>query len=142
MGCGTRSCGCLYRESARALGYSRTKHGGAVGLTRGEKRDPRYFVWVAMIQRCTNPNNKRFADYGGRGIRVCDRWRESFEHFIEDMGPRPAGPGTISIERKDNDGSYEPSNCVWATAREQKLNQRTRDRVASDRAAFAAGARV
>lgn len=73
-----------------------------------------------MIQRATNPNDPRFADYGGRGIEVCDRWRD-FENFYADMGLRPDGK---SIDRIDVDGDYEPSNCRWATPSEQQRNRR------------------
>jgi hypothetical protein len=72
-----------------------------------------------MRERCTNPKNKRFKDYGGRGIKVCDRW-EQFENFYADMGIRPVG---TTIDRKDNDGNYEPSNCRWATDAEQRANK-------------------
>ena len=76
-----------------------------------------------MLKRCLLPSNKRYADYGGRGIQVCDRWRESFLNFLTDMGKRP-GPD-LSLERMNNDGNYEPSNCKWATRSEQQLNKRT-----------------
>ena len=75
-----------------------------------------------MIQRCTNPLNKSFKNYGGRGITVCGRWLAGFEFFLSDMGLRP-GPN-LSIERLDNNRGYEPSNCVWATASQQAKNRR------------------
>lgn len=79
-----------------------------------------------MKARCTNPKGKDWNRYGGRGIRVCDRWLNSFENFLADMGRRP-GPG-YSIERKENDGNYEPGNCCWATAKDQAKNRRPRRR--------------
>lgn len=84
---------------------------------------PEYDAWVSLIQRCTNPKNPRWKDYGGRGIRVCDAWRASFDAFLADVGPRP-GPDR-SIDRIDNDGHYEPGNIRWSTRSEQQFNRRT-----------------
>lgn len=80
-----------------------------------------YYVWKGMTQRCHNPTNPSFPNYGGRGIVVCPEWRHDFKRFARDMGPRPPGS---SIERKDNDGPYAPENCVWATKHAQGANKR------------------
>ncbi len=85
------------------------------------KREPEYYVWKTMRQRCKNPNHEKYESYGGRGIRVCERW-ESYANFIEDMGRRP-GSG-YSLDRVDNDGDYEPGNVRWATQAEQLRNWR------------------
>lgn len=82
-----------------------------------------YKIWQAMIRRCCNPKDSGFQNYGGRGIRVCERWRFSFEAFLEDMGERPSPKH--SIDRIDNDGDYEPSNCEWQTRKRQSRNRRS-----------------
>ena len=81
-----------------------------------------YRIWAAMKQRCDNQKNPAYANYGGRGISVCERWSESFEDWKDDMGPRPAG---LTLERIDNDCDYEPGNCKWASRKDQARNRRT-----------------
>ena len=92
------------------------------GATRGRRPTTEYVVWSSMIARCHNPENRRYADYGGRGITVCARWRDSFDAFLADMGPRPSPDH--SIDRVENGKGYEPSNCRWATSTQQNRNRR------------------
>jgi len=90
-------------------------------ITHGMHGSPIYKVWISMIQRCENPNAQFYYRYGGRGIKVCERWH-SFENFIADMGERPEN---MTIDRINNDGDYEPSNCRWVSHKEN-CNNRTK----------------
>lgn len=100
------------------------KHGHARNKTVGVT--PEYRTWTAMKSRCHSPTNDTYATYGGRGIAVCQRWRDSFEAFLADMGPRPIG---ASLDRIDGTGNYEPGNCRWATQVVQQNNRSNNVRV-------------
>lgn len=114
-----RSCGCLLVEFEQS-GGARLTH----GATRNRRRWPEYYVWAGMIARCEYRKHKSYFRYGGRGIKVCERWRNSFQAFITDMGRRPEPK--LTIDRKDNDGNYEPGNCYWATQKQQAANRKPR----------------
>lgn len=110
----TLSCGCLGRGP-------KDRHGQAA--TRSRQSTAEYRAWINIKTRCYNPKVVSYKNYGKRGIKVCARWRASFEAFFADMGPKPSPSHTID-RYPDNDGDYKPSNCRWATWSEQHRNKR------------------
>lgn len=112
----TESCGCLAKETTRKR-----------SVTHDMSYGREYAIWGGIIQRCTNPNNQAFKNYGARGITICDEWRHDFMAFFNYVGKRPSPKH--SIDRMNNDGNYEPGNVRWATNVEQKNNYRDNHRI-------------
>ena len=108
----------LLRGAAKSCGCQQS-HYMTHGANRNRMETPTYTSWRGMKARCLNQNDKRFSRYGGRGIKVCSRWRHSFLNFLHDMGERPKG---MTLDRIDRDGDYEPGNCRWTTVAEQNRN--------------------
>lgn len=115
----TKSCGCLGAEHRiKASKLACTKHGMV--------HTKEYHVWCGLRQRCMNPNSEKYKNYGGRGIKVCERWLHSFENFFADMGKCPEG---CSIDRIDVNGNYCPENCRWVTQKTQQNNRRNNTKI-------------
>lgn len=122
--CGhTRSCGCISRE----LSSKRAEQNLTGRTTHGMKGTKEYNAYYHMKSRCYNKNNEQYPYYGGRGITVCDRWKDSFENFYADMGPSPSKKHTV--DRKNSNGNYEPANCRWATRLVQSRNRGSFNRI-------------
>lgn len=122
MGGKQKSCGCWNREELRLIAIARATHRAC--------RTSEYYIWAGLKARCLNPKARSYPHYGGRGIKVCDRWLDSFETFLADMGKKPFK--TASIDRIDVNGDYTPDNCRWASLKRQARNRQFHLRVEHD----------
>lgn len=116
-------CGSKFLTQSNKLTSGHTKSCGCLRLKHGHSShpSPEYRTWTGMITRCLNKNHIAYHYYGGRGIKVCAKWADSFVRFLDDMGPRPRG---VTLDRINSNGNYEPSNCRWATKGVQQNNKR------------------
>ena len=111
----TKSCGCIGSQNSALTGFNSS-------YRHGQSRTKEYKAWISMKSRCYDANYENFASYGGRGIKVCERWLNSFENFLADMGLKPNE--NYSLDRIEVNENYEPLNCRWATEKEQSFNKR------------------
>tara|TARA_R110000822_G_scaffold244175_1_gene372931 strand:- start:221 stop:745 length:525 start_codon:yes stop_codon:yes gene_type:complete len=119
----TKSCGCYRKEITSLLGKNMDKlKEKNPNYKHGLRKHKLYSTWLGIKNRCNNSNSTDYKHYGGRGIKICDRWNKSFVYFLEDMGMKPYP--SYSIDRIDVNGNYEPTNCRWTTQKEQVKNRR------------------
>lgn len=122
----TKSCGCLQKEAASKTG--KANKGNKHNQTHDMTKTPEYVAWGSMKDRCYRAKCKDYKNYGGRNIKVCERWLNSFENFYADLGPKPFPKILYSLDRINNNGNYEPSNCKWSTNSQQSNNRRPRSK--------------